>query len=152
MRLREFTQPAHTCENRWGWSRIDRVFSNMHPADVITMETACYLVPHPRHMSDHSPVAFHVSPIRQRSSHRTIPAWTIAHEDFEAEVDAEFEFLCQRFRDESDQEIPAFEKLTLWKKAAFNTSTHIKRLCSKSVASCTQHRLAIKLQFIKAMR
>eukprot|EP00973_Karenia_brevis_P069639 9683158-Karenia_brevis.AAC.1 len=39
-RLVEFNQHEYTCENSYGWSRIDRAYTSMHTADVKSMRTA----------------------------------------------------------------------------------------------------------------
>ena len=65
----------------------------MHPADVMTSRTSCYVLPYPRPMSDHSPVAFSVGELRKHSLHRGIPIWALYHSDFMSELTAEFEYL-----------------------------------------------------------
>ena len=119
----------------------------MHPADVITSRTSCYLVPHPREMSDHSPVAFSVSEMRKRNPDPRIPGCVLGHKEFVPELIAEFEFLTKE-----DQCRTPFNRLRKLKQAAFNASAYIRRKCTNAVAACTAHRLATTLAFLKAMR
>jgi len=149
-RLSEFAQPMHTCESSFGWSRIDRVFSNIHPADLATMTSSCHLLSHPRFMSDHSPVSFRVAARRRSKQFVSVPAWTVTHPEYKAELEGEFRFLCESARHDSpDGRISSMQKLSLLKKAAANAARHIRNLCADSIASCTSHRLACTMAFIK---
>lgn len=65
--LREFSQTRYTCESSFGWSRIDKMYTNIQVADILTTNAACCLLPHPRHMSDHSPVSFSMTKMPYRS-------------------------------------------------------------------------------------
>jgi len=142
--LQEFAQQKYTFEGASGWSRIDRVYTNLHPAVLGMMHSSCNLLPHPRHLSDHKPVVFCFR--RARSSNtRRVPAWVALHPDYATEVEAEFEYACD------GRTLAAFEELGLLKAAIHRASKYIKRQCRERTAESIDHKLAVSLAFIRAM-
>ena len=132
--LREIEQANHTCENSFGWSRIDRAYTNMHTADVLTCRTSCNICWHPRQMSDHSPISFAVSPQKGRAKYRCIPSWVVSHADYAQELMDEFAYLCEKASTSEGHPLH-MRQLQLFKTAAWNASHHVRRVCSESVAA-----------------
>ena len=109
--LKEFQQDAYTCENSHGWSKIDRVYTNLHTADLCSMRSACNLVDHPQHLSDHRPVSLILSEGGKKSGRKTIPRWVADHADFKKELYDEYTTRCCDFKKEWKREPTVFEKL-----------------------------------------
>ena len=88
----EFEQAQFTCENSHGWSRIDRIYTDMHKADLMNSMSYCSTLEHPRNLSDHSPVAFSFKK-RVKTPGFYLPAWVATHINFESEAAEALEHL-----------------------------------------------------------
>ena len=55
-KLQEFEQEHFTCEHSHGWSRIDRIYTDLHAANLLCSSSFCTFLTHPRLLSDHSPI------------------------------------------------------------------------------------------------
>ena len=80
--LQEFEQAHFTCENSHGWSRIDRIYTDLHKADLMISMSYCSLLEHPRNLSDHAPIAFGLRNMK-KSPKRYLPTWTATHVNYE---------------------------------------------------------------------
>lgn len=151
LRLQEFAQDQMTCENSFGWSRIDRVYTNLHSIDINLMHTASNLLLHPRHLSDHRPLSVFFAQKKARQ-HKPMPAWVTEHRDFIQELQDQFNWSVKSFCAETNQAPTPFEQLRLLKQSASNTAAYIRRKCRSEVADTKEHKLAAHLSFIKAVR
>ena len=149
--LQEFEQADYTCENSHGWSKIDRIYTDMHKADLINSLSYCSTLEHPRNLSDHSPVAFGYKK-RTKKPGSYIPAWVAAHTNFEAEVEMAMERLKRRFTQENhDTDLSPADGLILLKLAIREAAKNIRCAEANKLASTTTHKLAITLSFIRAI-
>ena len=79
--FRELQQEEYTFHGgpeRWD-SRIDRIYSNSHLADVQDKDISCFRTNYKSRISDHSPVAFIVAAKHKRDNVNTIPDWVCKH-------------------------------------------------------------------------
>ena len=150
--LQEVMQPSLTCENSWGWSRIDRIYTSLHTADIANSAIQGYVLPYPRHMSDHHPVAFSIKARHKQTQYSSIPTWTIKHPRFQKETQKEFEYLCKEHVISQGSEPTAWTKINLLKQAGRNASSFIKEKCQQEIAATTVHKLATTLAFMRAIR
>ena len=149
--LQEFEQANYTCENSHGWSRIDRIYTDMHKADLINSLSYCTTLEHPRNLSDHNPVSFGYKK-RAKKSGSYVPAWVASHTNFEAEVEMAMERLTHRFAQENqDAHLTPAEGLVLLKLAIREAATNIRSAEAHKLASTTAHKLAITLSFIRSI-
>ena len=149
--LKEFQQEAYTCENSYGWSKIDRVYTNLHTADLCAMRSACNILDHPRHLSDHKPVSLLMSAGGKQAGCRSIPRWVVKHADFKKELLDEHTARCSDFVRERKREPTVVDKLKLFKESAHRTAAYIRRLCDGKLAETIEHKLAIGLSFLRAI-
>jgi hypothetical protein len=149
--MKEFVQEDYTCENSFGWSRIDRGYTNLHVADVCAMRCACSLLEYPRQLSDHKPLSFLIAANWEKKKRGDVPRWVTAHADFNAELDAEFKVRCNDFLRCNKISPSPFEKLKIFKESIYATSRYIRRKCAKVMATSTEHKMAIHMGFIKAI-
>ena len=148
--LQEFLQPEFTCETSHGWSRIDRIYTNMHKADLLNSRSHCRTLEHPRNLSDHSPVSFGYQKIHKRQG-SNIPSWIATHPDFEEEVNRTMETLTERFEMENSDKPSATEALALLKMSIRKAAGSIRKKDAESVACTTAHKLAATLSFIRSI-
>ena len=145
-----FDQKEYTCENSHGWSRIDRIYSDLHAAHWLCNASYCTRLEHTRHLSDHSPVSFGIKS-KPRKRRNLVPTWVAFDEDFENEVKNELEYLADRKRADLNTDLNALHQHDLLKDAIRNASKYIKRKSANAVAATTTHRLACTLSFIRAV-
>ena len=148
--LKEFSQDEFTCENSYGWSRIDRLYTNLHAADLCILHSACNLLDHPRHLSDHKPVSLHISPREAQSKIKHIPGWVTEHASFKQELVDEYDARRDDFERRERRTPTAFEKLDIFKESAHRVAKYIRRICSSLVANTLEHKLAVSLSFLRA--
>ena len=123
--LKEFAQDEFTCENSYGWSRIDRLYTNLHDADLCSMRFACNLLEHPRHLSDHKPVSLSISAGGHNTS-RSIPTWVTKHPEFKGELIEEFVARCEHF-ERCGRGLPSiFDKFKLLKESVHRAAAFIR--------------------------
>jgi hypothetical protein len=149
--IKVFFQDDYTCENSFRWSRIDRGYTNLHVADVCAMRCACSLLDHPRHLSDHKPLSIVIAASQGKKKKGGIPRWVTAHEEFNAELDAEIRTRCDDFVRCNRRDPSPFDKLRIFKESTYATARYIRRKCTEEVANSTEHKLAIHMGFIKAI-
>jgi endonuclease/exonuclease/phosphatase family metal-dependent hydrolase len=147
--LHEFEQPEYTCENSHGWSRIDRIYSDLHAAHWLCSSSFCTRLDHSRHLSDHSPISFGIKDTPRKCSN-TVPTWVAFDDEFGNEVKDELEYLTKRRIAEHGTEPDAMQKLDNLKTAIRNASKYVKRKSANAVAATTTHKLACTLSFIRA--
>ncbi len=90
--FRELAQEEYTFHGgpeRWD-SRIDRIYSNSHLADVQDKDISCFRTNYKSRISDHSPVAFIVATKHKRDNVNTIPDWVCKHPDWDQLCTSEF--------------------------------------------------------------
>ena len=143
--LNDFEQNRFTYEGSWGWSKLDRAYTNTHPAILATKHTACNTLSHPRHLSDHNPLSFTIKNLSQPTSSSKVPAWIASHAEYTHEVEAEFAELTHT------GDLTPFQRLLALNTAIRTTSKYIRRKCKDAVAETTAHRLSASLSFIRAM-
>ena len=149
-KLKEFAQEGFTCENSFGWSRIDRIYTNLHSADLILMKTVCHVISHPRYLSDHTPLSMTIS--RPAGNYKKpIPVWVTEDIRFKSEFVGELETRCFLHKQKHGHDPTPFERFSLIKESAIAASKYIMRCCRGSVAKTAAHRLAGCLSFIKAI-
>jgi endonuclease/exonuclease/phosphatase family metal-dependent hydrolase len=146
----EFEQREYTCENSHGWSRIDRIYSDLHAAHWLCNSSFCTRLEHTRHLSDHSPISFGIKD-KPRKLSNAVPTWVAFDGEFENEVEDELKYLTDRKRAELKADLDAQQHLDLLKAAIRNASKYIKRKSTKSIAATTTHKLACTLSFIRAV-
>ena len=150
--LQEFQQSEFTCENSYGWSKIDRIYTNLHVADLCSMQCSCNLLMHPRHLSDHRPVSVSIAFNKRRNKQKTIPRWATEHPKFMEELTDEFLAKCEDFKRYHGFAPQAFDKLQLLKKSAHRVYSFIRRMCNAQVAETVEHKLAVGMAFLRAVR
>ena len=148
--FREFHQPHYSCENSHGWSRIDRVYSDLHAANLLTVQSFCNLLEHRRNLSDHSPISFGMKAKRAKKD-GSIPTWVVTHDKFANEVQEELEFLSRRYQDKFRCEPDAFHQLEMLKAAIRSAAKYIRKLSADVVAETCAHKLACTIGFIRAV-
>ena len=142
--LQEFNQRDFTCEGSSGWSRIDRVYTNLHSAILSVKDSSCNSVSHPRHLSDHKPLIFNIKKGAAASKHR-VPAWVATDPEYHSEVEAEFIEATQ------GKDMTAFEQLEALKMAIRKASKFIRIKSKSAIAGTVSHQLATSLSFIRAV-
>jgi hypothetical protein len=150
--LREFQQEEFTCENSYGWSKIDRIYTNLHAAELCSMKCACNLLPHPRQLSDHRPVSVVMSPMQSQNRRKAILIWVTEHALFKEELNDEFAARCDAFARFHGVLPDSFEKLKLLKESAHRVSSFIRRLSRTQIAETLEHKLAVGMAFLRAVR
>ena len=149
--LKEFIQEQYTCENSFGWSRIDRAYTNLHTADICLRRCAASVLQHPRGLSDHFPLSISLSSLSTRRKGLYIPPWVTAHSMFKAELTEEYKVRCEDFRRCAKRLPDSFEKLDIFKESAHVTTSYIRRICKDMEATSIEHRLSMCLSFIRAI-
>ena len=146
--LREFQQHRFTCESSFGWSRIDRIYSDVHSANLIGMHSACGILEHRRRLSDHSPVSFELSYRKKPPKKDIIPPWIVHHEEFAQEVERNLSFFAQRNQQGQNNPI---DELSSLKTAIKEASNYIRKRCDRLTAVTEGHKLACTISFIRAV-
>ena len=124
--IREFEQPSYTCENSHGWSRIDRIYTDMHKADLMNSISHCRTIEHPRQLSDHCPVSFGFRK-PQLAQRGYVPAWVAADPNFENAVTKVLSDLRKQFNDENPESgLKPVEELGLLKFAIRRAANGIR--------------------------
>jgi hypothetical protein len=82
--FKEFHQPGFTCKHSFGFSKLDKVFSDMFNAELDLLEIGCNTIMHPMKLSDHHPISVRVAS-RQRSGKR-VPQWIAKEPELATEV------------------------------------------------------------------
>ena len=132
---------------------IYRIYTNMHGADILAMNTSRHVLPHHRPMSDHSPKALLLTNrSRTPKLFRSDPVWIFSYAEFENDAVEEFQHLVLRHRVGCDEDPSPLQRLSAWKCAARKAAAYIRSVCSSEVAKSTAHRLATTLEFIKAIK
>ena len=149
--LKEFVQDSFTCENSHGWSRIDRVYTNLHLADISRMRCACNVVDHPRHLSDHKPVSISIKKWRKARRRKTIQRWVMEHNDFAIEAEEEYTARLGDFERLRRRTPTSFDKLQIYKDSVHAAAAFIRRRAQAEVARTTEHRMAICMSFLRAI-
>ena len=149
--LKEFSQDGFTCENSYGWSRLDRVFTNLHNADLCSIRCACNLLEHPRHLSDHRPVSVTLSMGGKRTTYKSIPPWVTDHPNFKKELIDEFTARCGDFQREFGRPPETYDKIKLLKQSAHRATAYIRRTCQHQIAGTKEHKLAVCMSFLRAV-
>ena len=142
--LKEWGDTGMTCESSSSLSRIDRIYSNIHDADVLSCGTYCHSIGYPRHLSDHCPLAFGIS-TRSRPKRPCIPEWLVKDDLFQSEFKDELKFLI------SDRPTSALDRLDAIKKAAFEAAASAKRQRSEQEATSTDEKLTVAIAFVRAL-
>ena len=107
----------------------------------------------PPHLSDHKPLSISISETsRKNNRHRFIPRWVTEASDFTEELNHEYQSRLEDFRRYNSQTPTSFDKLQLLKDSAHATSGYIQRRCKDKMASTTEHKLAMCMSFMKAIR
>ena len=140
----EFAQSGFTFEGASGWSKLNRCFTDLHPAIIATKHTACNTLEHPRYLSDHCPISFCIQSHAPTKSDR-IPAWVASDPEFVHEVKAEFTEAC------FDIAMTPFQKLEALKSSIKKASKYIRNKCRNVIATTVSHRLATTLSFIRSL-
>ena len=141
--LQEFEQTEFTCENSHGWSRIDRVYTSLHPAVIATMSTGCTAIDYPRKLSDHRPLSFFFRRFPQRTTN-PVPPWITEHPDFTRYVEAEYE------RRTCETSMTPFEMLDELKDSIRIVSKRLIKEVRRMTAQTVAHQLSVTLSFIRA--
>ena len=148
--LQEFEQPHFTCEHSHGWSRIDRVYTDLHKANLLCHDTFCTLLTYPRHLSDHSPVSFGMKD-KPRRSKDSIPSWVATDTSFEDEVRLQMDYLSECHRKTTGTEPSSLQQLEMLKQGIQSAAKYTRKKAHKALAQTSSHRLACTLSFIKAV-
>jgi hypothetical protein len=145
----EFEQDRYTCENSHGWSKIDRICTDLHKANLLNSVSHCSTMEHPRHLSDHCPVTFGVRSKRNTNAD-FIPNWVASHDNFEAEVQISLRFLKQQYIEDNSGKSPTpVDELCLLKSAIREASNAVRAGSAQKIAETTAHKLALTLSFIR---
>ena len=90
----DFTRSGITRTLKKSLSRIDRIYSNLDPADALDLKIAATVVralaTNTERLSDHLPVQGRMSMTRQRTGYRPIPAWIAKHACWHDKVHARY--------------------------------------------------------------
>ena len=148
--FQEFEQYQYTCEHSHEWSRIDRIYTDLHPAILLCAKSFCTVLTHSRQLSDHSPISFGLKPIGGQRGHN-IPTWVALDVGFEEEVNDEIKHITRRHVEVSKCEPDSVQRLGILKTAIRNASKYIQRKATKSFALTTTHKLACTLSYIRAV-
>ena len=148
--FKEFEQSMYTCENSHGWSRIDRIYSDLHAANFVCSKSFCSVIGHRRHLSDHSPISFGIKNGRTNNK-RAIPPWVALDENFEKEVEQNIVFLTRSYTDECGCIPNSFQQLDILKLAIRDATKYIQKKMAKAFATTNAHKLACTLGFVRAV-
>jgi hypothetical protein len=74
------------------------------------------------------------------------------HPDFHQELRGQYDWLVKSFAEQEDKHPSPFDKLKLLKEGARQTSKYIRNKCRNAIAETKEHRLAVCLSFIRAVR
>ena len=122
------SQSDYTCENSFGWSRIDRAYNSLHAADVSTMRTTCNILEYPRHLSDHRPRKKH-------KGRKRVPQGVTTHASFREELEAEYR-IRQYVSLRAEKRTPSpFDNLRTFKENSYTASGFIRRACGERSTS-----------------
>jgi len=141
----EIDQAGFTCRHSHGYSKIDKVFSNMHLGEGVAMEIACNTLSHPVYLSDHHPVGIRFQ--QRRPAGGKVANWIAEQPGFENEV---FGYL-------DGNVIPArchvnpFGYLMEVKNAIYKAASFFKHKSSIEPAISLEHRMNVTANFIRSM-
>ena len=147
--IQEWSQDSFTYEGGICFSRLDRVYSSLHPCHYIEASTFCNVLPKPLGISDHNPISFGLRNRSKSKDFHNVPAWIMHHPAFEHELNAEFEFALQRVHSSSTT---GFDKLQLFKQAVKKASRIIRVKYNLQEAIHTESKLAATMGFIRAAK
>jgi hypothetical protein len=151
MKIQEFVQDAFTCENSYGWSRLDRAYTNLHVTDVCAMQCSCNLLDHPRHLSDHKPLSINIKMFKKKKGGKYVPRWIADHPSFLSELECEFDARCQDFERLRKRSPRPFDRLAVFKECVYTVAGYIQRSCKHVVANTIEHQLAVCMSFIRSI-
>ena len=77
--IKEWAQESHTCETGIAFSRIDRVYSSLHPAHGVHGRISCQVQQRLPDLSTHWPLFFSLRTVSSDSSFQKIPSWIYNH-------------------------------------------------------------------------
>ena len=150
--LKEFCQADYTCENSFGWSRIDRAYTNLHAADVSTMRTMCNVLEYPRHLSGHRPISISIAqPRKKHKGRKQVPQWVTAHPSFRDELEEDYRIRQDDFLRTEKRTPSPFDNLRIFKESSYAASGFIRRACAEAIAVTTEHKLAIHTSFMRCI-
>jgi len=114
-------------------SRIDRVYTNLHPGDLLDLSPTCSTIGSittGKLLSDHVPVASTVSIVQPTINQcKKLPKWILSHPDFESTFNLLWE-------DCPDIDCP-FEKLEVYKSMLYDVCGVLQNFSIKYSASST---------------
>ena len=147
--LHEWDQPMHTCETGLVCSRIDRCYSSLHLAHVVTDDIFCYALDRFPEISSHRLVEFGLRRRAQRNSNcNYIPEWVVKHPLFKVEFKGEMGF---RGLLDLSTSASGFERLRELKQAALSASRYVRRRCKLDQVATTEGKLSVSVCFLRAL-
>ena len=135
MGFSEFEQTGFTCENSHGWSRIDRIYSDLHKASWLNVTSHCSTLEHPRHWSDHCPISFGARH-NKKDKRDSVPSWVASHEQVESEVAVSLKYLWIQYIEDSKWLRPSTCRRIVVAKTCHQRGFQSYSSCGSASGSC----------------
>jgi hypothetical protein len=142
--FKEFYQPGFTCKHSYGFSKLDKVFSDMCHAERELLEIGCNTVTHPMKLSDHHPISVRIAS-QQRTTGRRVPDWIAKEPELANEV---FGLLGSDTMSDGCNPLDYLEEV---KTAIYQASRFFKFRARNVLATTTEHKLSVTANFIRAL-
>ena len=144
--LFELQQEEFTRRGGTSFSRLDRVYTNIHVADQLDRILICDAMPWCPHLSDHRPVRFaRTRSSRKHSASKNLAPWTIDHEHWSAWV---WEGYTRRTG--VCNEVDPFAALQVLKDAMHEASQRVRRSWETVLATTLSSQLNATMSFLRA--
>ena len=139
----EWDQENFTFESSSVLSRLDRVYSDIHPSSLLVVDSFCCTLDIPSALSDHKPVAFGIRP-RTRGTRRSFPSRILGDPAFKDKLISRVTPCLERASTSS------FSKLAELKRIVHRTSHDFSRNHRGRIADNNEDKLSATIGFLRA--
>ena len=143
----ELEQEHFTYEGGRAFSRIDRVYSNMHTFNQLDCTMFCDALPWCKGLSDHRPIRFgrQTRSSKKNFLFKKLPDWTLENENWSGWVWEELTKLEGRHDNED-----AFRTLKHLKQAMYAASRKVKQAQQTQIATTLGAQLSVTMGLLRA--
>ncbi len=147
LHLVELQQDHHTFASSLSFSRIDRIYTNLHPAIHMFHELFAHVLDKVVGVSDHYPVLFGIRAAGKHSQIQRLPSWLVRHPCFAKNFQEMWEWNCDCHKHERGKGNP-FDWLMKFKSCARQAGKITKRQLQSMSPRCLEEKIAIIGSFI----
>ena len=147
LHLVELHQDHHTFASSLTFSRIDRIYTNLHPAIHMFHQLFAHVLDKVVGVSDHYPVLFGIRAAEKHSRIQRLPSWLVRHPCFTKNFQEIWEWKCDCLQHERVKGNP-FDWLLDFKSCARQAGKITRRQLQNMSPRCLEEKIAIIGSFI----